>query len=72
MPEKNWKRPTLFVISALALIGGAYIFSVNQHPSSQELWVLVLTGFLAALFILGVIVSIFGCNGCVARMFGRA
>lgn len=71
MPERNWKRPTLFVISALALIGVVYILSVIQRSHSLELWDLVLGGVLAPLFLLGVVVSMFGCNTCVSKMFGR-
>jgi len=69
-PQKQWKRPVLFVLSIVMLVGGGYIFSINEHPSSQEPFTLVLLALMVILFILGLVVSVFGCNHCVAKLFG--
>lgn len=70
MPEKQWKRPMLFILSFTILIGGGYLFSINEHPYSKEPITLMLLALVSAVLILAIIVSIIGCNRCVARIFG--
>lgn len=70
MPEKKWKRPLLFLLSLFGLAGGGYLFRVSEHPSSQDPFTMVLASVLAILLIFGLIVSLVGCDRCVARLFG--
>ena len=67
--EKKWKRPVLFVASLLAVALGAVVFAPNS-PNHVGLYALF--GFVLAIGILGVVVSIWGCGACVARVFGDA
>ena len=65
-PIKSWKRPLLLVASVILTVGGlAGAWIVFE----QGLVVAFLSSILAALGALGIAVSLFGCNKCVARLF---
>jgi len=66
-PEKRWKRPGLFAASVLITLLGAVVFAPNL-PAAIVLYALF--GFILAVGIFGIVVSVFGCNACVARTFG--
>lgn len=71
MKEKPWKRPALFVLSVLGSAGfGALLWLSWVNPEGIPL--MALAGFLVAASILGILVSLHGCNACVARLFGSA
>lgn len=69
-PQKEWKRPILFVLSLLVLIGGSYLFYISEHPSSKDPFTIILAIIIATLFMFCIAVSVLGCNRCVARLFG--
>lgn len=69
-PEKGWKRPLLFIASVL--LGGGFGFLLWLLWGHENYF------FFAALAIplvtgsiLGLVVSIQGCNACVSRLFGE-
>jgi len=68
-PERTWKRPILFVASLLITALGAVVFAPNL-PNHLGLYALF--GFVFLMGIFGIVVSIWGCNACVARVFGDA
>ena len=66
--EASWKRPVLLIASLIGTVGCAAVLWVFRGR-----WVnvaLVLWGVLMLYCILGVVVSINGCNSCVARLAG--
>jgi len=71
MPQKKWKRPALFILSIVLLVGGSYLYSINEHPSSHEPFTLVLLLLAVSILLFGLLVSVIGCNSCVARIFGN-
>src|SRR5262245_44458622 len=72
-PARKWKRPVLFVISIPILLLGAVVFFLPPQYTPLELLPLyVLSGFVQFIGLLGLIVSLLGCNACVARTFGDA
>lgn len=73
MPQAKWKRPTLFILSFIALVGGGYaVYYVVQSEGPIDIVTKSLCIFLGLVFLLGLITSVFGCNRCVARVFGSA
>lgn len=71
MPEKPWKRPALFVFSLLGAVGFGILLWHAWTATAGVLY-FILTGLLVALSLLGILVSLRGCNACVARLFGSA
>jgi len=70
MPEKAWKRPCLFVCSIL--IGGGFgAFFVLPTRAYKGMIFCTLAPFLVAASVFGLLVSIRGCDACVARICGR-
>ncbi len=69
-PVKSWKRPVLLLISVPILAGGfAFAWVMFQQQS--------IAGAVLGLFVLaagacGIVISLFGCDDCVARLFGDA
>lgn len=73
MPQKKWKRPVLGVLSAVMLFGGGYaVHQVIINEGAQNIYFNALVGFLGCLALLGLVTSIFGCDRCVAKIFGSA
>lgn len=70
-PEKKWKRPTLLLLSIVLLLSGSYFSLVSEHPSSQNPLIFFLASILAIFCLLGVFVSLVGCDRCVARILGN-
>ena len=69
-PEANWKRPILLVCSILLGGGFAYLTWLLRYDPRYAYFPL-LSVPLAFLGGLGMLVSINGCNACVARLFGE-
>lgn len=67
--EEAWKRPSLFVASIFITALGALVFVPNVLDSVATY---VLYSFILVMGVFGIVVSIFGCNACVARAFGEA
>jgi hypothetical protein len=68
-PYRRWRRASLFLLS-VALVGGIgtlFYFFVS-HGDNWILWLVGLPGLLLAL--LGVFVSLWGCESCVVRLHG--
>jgi len=68
MPEKAWKRPALLAFSLLGTggFGSGLWFTWNE----ANVGTLILFAALLGMFVLGIFVSLKGCNACVARLFG--
>ena len=71
MPEKKWKRPLLFILSFIGLVGGGYLFYISKHLSSNDPFTIILALVCGAFLLLGLVVSAVGCNRCVAKLFGN-
>jgi hypothetical protein len=69
MPERAWKRPWLFVFSLL-LGGGFGALLWAFWTKEDSLAFTGLAALLLAVSLLGLLVSVKGCNACVARLFG--
>jgi hypothetical protein len=68
--EARWKRPILLLCSiTLALGFGAICWLFRSRPDA--LMLLVLSASLALAGGLGALVSVHGCDACVARLFGE-
>ena len=70
MPQRKWKRPTLFIICMVSLVGGSALFYVSEHPNASSSFTICLAIFIGLILLLGLIVSIVGCDKCVARALG--
>ncbi len=74
MPIKKWKRPILYIISLVFFLGWGLLFvllMISFDFSDIDLIVTALLSFfLMLLGLLGLKVSIIGCDRCVARIFG--
>lgn len=71
--EKPWKRRVLFLISLLMTIAGSYSVFL-AFIDYQPLNFIPLKGigiFFSFLGALGLVVSAFGCNKCVAKILGE-
>jgi len=68
MPVRPWKRPTLFAVSAL--IGSGFFALGWLAEDNQDMGEVaaVVIGMLIGL--IGAVVAVFGCDKCVARLFG--
>ena len=68
--EKKWKRPVLFLCSVPILALGLVplFLPLAQGTVLQLLGLYVLFGFILFIAVLGILVSLFGCNACVARL----
>jgi hypothetical protein len=67
-PVKAWKRPLLaFLAIPLLALGIFVLWSV--HEPGIIAWISALS--IAGLAVLGLFVSIAGCDTCVARVFGK-
>jgi hypothetical protein len=67
-PVKSWKRPVLLIGFVPVLAGCfAYAWVMLQHQSIPGA---VLGLFLLAAGACGIVISLFGCDDCVARLFG--
>jgi hypothetical protein len=63
----------LFVIAIPILLLGAVVFFLPPNYTPMELLALyALFGFVLLIGLFGIIVSLLGCNACVARTFGDA
>jgi len=63
----------LFAISIPILLLGAVVFFIPPKYTLLEMLALyLLFGFALFIGLMGIIVSILGCNKCVARAFGDA
>jgi hypothetical protein len=69
-PEKKWKRPWLFVLS---LIGagsfGSLLWFLRGHENYGVF--ALFAAFLVLASVLGIAVSLRGCDSCVARLMGE-
>jgi hypothetical protein len=69
-PEAAWKRPILFLLSVVTVVGSSWVlWAFRSRPDAFIL--LVLAGAFVMVGALSVLVSIRGCNACVARLFGE-
>ena len=69
--EAAWKRPVLLVCSLVLAFGvGALGLYATSRPDG--LTFVVLAFFVVLLGIAGLLVSIAGCDACVARVLGEA
>lgn len=69
-PDAKWKRPIL-LLSAVVIGAGCswVIWQFRSRPDALVL--LMLAAFFVAVAALSILVSIHGCNACVARLFGE-
>lgn len=68
--EAGWKRPVLLLCSLILALGfGALIWLFRDRVDALHF--LVLAGIIALAGIIGIFVSLRGCNACVARLFGE-
>jgi hypothetical protein len=72
-PPKAWKRWTLLFCSVLFSVGiPILIFSLFSKQSKQfNIALVVMFGFFFLLGLFGLVVSLKGCDACVARIHGR-
>lgn len=69
--EAMWKRPALLVASLVLAFGfGALAWYAMLRPDGSAL--AVLASITALMGIAGFIVSVAGCDACVARVLGQA
>jgi hypothetical protein len=68
-PEQRWKRPWLFAICAVSLI--VLLTAVSMSREESVLVSYVFGPVLIAFSAWGIVVSIGGCDACVARLFGE-
>ena len=68
-PEMRWKRPWLFAICAVSLT--VLMVAVSMSREESFLVSYLFGPFLIAISLLGIVVSIGGCDACVARLFGE-
>ena len=69
-PEKAWKRPLLFVLSLLMGMGfGSLPWLLHDRPNYALFF--LIGAPLTAAAALSVLVSINGCDACVARLLGE-
>ncbi len=76
-PQAKWKRPSLIIISLIAVLGiPTLIWTVPLGPSSTGLLgtaiLFLIITFLWLVGILGVLIGWHGCDACVARLMGEA
>ena len=71
--ERRWKRPLLALLALpITGLGGALIFgSLSVDGVIGVTMVLFLGLITIALGLLGLLVSMFGCGACVAKVLGR-
>ena len=69
-PEKEWKRPSLFLGSLLLCGGFGYLLWLLLGHENYFFFA-VLAVPLVAGSVLGIVVAVRGCNACVARLFGE-
>jgi hypothetical protein len=71
--EKRWKRPLLAVLALpITGLGGALVLGSQSADGIIGLTMVVLLGLITIAFgLLGLLVSMFGCAACVAKMLGR-
>jgi len=69
MRERPWKRPVLFVASAIlaAGFGAALVYTWSKYPR-WGLRVMLMSLVVVGAF--GVLVALRGCDACVARLLG--
>jgi hypothetical protein len=72
MPERKWKRPFVFVVSLLVLVGLTYWQFFSTDPEAMETGAKVISVVVGLMFLLGLISSVFGCEKCVAKVCGSA
>jgi hypothetical protein len=69
MPEKTWKRPALLILSVVGAVGFGALLWLSLIDATNVLFI-ALSMLLAAASLLGILVSLQGCDACVARLFG--
>lgn len=69
MPQKRWKRPVMLAIS-IASLGGLW-FLQNKHLLDR-VFAQIVAVLVALVLLLGIVVSLIGCDRCVAKLFGKA
>jgi hypothetical protein len=73
LPERSWKRPALFVGSLASTCGLAWVlwmFWDRWMPLGRQDLTLALGVVLILFPTLCLLVSVRGCNSCVARLMG--
>ena len=71
LPAKSWKRPALFVTSALFTAVAVVALRLTLERGDLQ-FLSVLSILFSGFTLLGVAISICGCAACVARFLGRA
>ena len=68
--EKRWKRPLLAILALpITGLGGALVLGSQSVDGVVGLMIIVLLGLVTIAFgLLGLLVSMFGCAACVAKM----
>jgi hypothetical protein len=72
-PIRRWKRPVLLIVSLVMTIGSLalIVFAFTMPiPSGDSPWGAILAVPFVPLGILGLVVSLRGCDVCVAKLFG--
>lgn len=65
-PQAKWKRPLLFILSILLIL-----FSLLPwFLENAQLIHFLLFGIIFLIAVMGLVVSLFGCDACVARCTG--
>jgi hypothetical protein len=72
MPVKKWKRPFIFIASVLILSALVYWQFFSGDLEAAETSSKIISIIVGAMFLLGLITSIFGCDKCVAKVCGSA
>lgn len=71
LPQRQWKRPLLFLLSLAGLVGTGYLLYAREPSWAENPLVMVLFLVCPILLILALIVSVTGCDRCVARFLGE-
>ena len=71
LPVKSWKRPALFVASALLTAVAVIALRLTLERGDLQ-FLSVLSILFSGFTLLGVAISIGGCAACVSRFLGRA
>lgn len=66
-PVKAWKRPALLVGSVPIIVGS---LAIAWAIFGQSIIGVILGLFMSAVGAFRVVISLFGCDECVARFFG--
>jgi hypothetical protein len=67
-PVKSWKRPALFALSLPFVLGAIALWWYFGGRGFAAIWPIVIAVAIGGF---GTVVSLFGCDECVARGFGE-